>query len=76
MNNVFESKCTNLILYIHKKSRFFFRKMQKYPFLYSLRALNYDISNCFCNFVAMFACTVMTLLQCELNDTLIIKLKT
>ncbi len=59
-----------------QKNEIFFRKMQKYPFLYSLRALNYDISNCFCNFVAMFACTVMTLLQCELNDTLIIKLKT
>lgn len=59
-----------------QKNEIFFRKMQKYPFLYSLRALNYDISNCFCNFVAMFVCTVMTLLQCELNDTLIIKLKT
>lgn len=59
-----------------QKIEIFFRKTQKYPFLYSLRALNYDISNCFCNFVAMFACTVMTLLQCELNDTLIIKLKT
>ena len=59
-----------------QKNEIFFRKTQKYPFLYSLRALNYDISNCFCNFVAMFACTIMTLLQCELNDTLIIKLKT
>lgn len=59
-----------------QKNEIFFRKTQKYPFLYSLRALNYDISNCFCNFVAMFACMVMTLLQCELNDTLIIKLKT
>lgn len=59
-----------------QKNEIFFRKTQKYPFLYSLRALNYDISNCFCNFVAMFACMVMTWLQCELNDTLIIKLKT
>lgn len=59
-----------------QKNEIFFRKTQKHPFLYSLRALNYDISNCFCNFVAMFACTVMTLLQCGLNDTLIIKLKT
>lgn len=59
-----------------QKNEFFFRKTQKRPFLYSLRALNYDISNCFCNFVAMFACMVMTLLQCGLNDTLIIKLKT